>query len=342
MTYGLDVQAAKRHRLPFAARLQRYLELPQKRKLLLNPWCWSVFLKEQTLPTDVKQYLQYSNPRLQELSARYAELHLFEDSFWTGQAKRIDLVNFRGEWNYLAQLDYRDTVRKYLMTAAYVVALDDQHFMDRLSEDSLFGAITIKVLDDLVISRDLLDSILEIGFLGRNLKLNPEQHYVCLDIGSGYGRFAHRFASLFPKSYVYCVDGIPVSTFLCEFYTRFRGFSDRSETLPLYNMSRLSNAKIDFATNIHSWSECALSAVKYWLDLLADLQVRFLFVVPNCLDQQQMFLTIEPDGSRVSFLPEIERHAYRLRIIGRKFGNSRLMAKYGIFDAPYVLFELKA
>jgi len=342
MIYGLDVQAAKRHRWPFAARLQGYLKLPQKRKLLLNPWCWSVFLKEQTLPTDVKQYLRYSNPRLQELSTRYAELHLFKDSFWTGQAKRIDLVNFRGEWNYLAQLDYRDTVRKYLMTAAYVVALDDQHFLDRLSEDSLFGAITIKVLDDLVISRDLLDSILEIGFLGRHLNLGPEQNYVCLDIGAGYGRFAHRFTTLFPKSQVYCVDGVAVSTFLCEFYIRFRGFGANAEAVPLYDMSLLSNANIDFATNIHSWSECTLSTVKYWLDLLADLRVPFLFVVPNWLDEEEMFLTIEPDGSKASFLPEIERHGYHLKVMEHKFRNSKLMVKYGIFNAPYVLFELKA
>ena len=295
---------ADQRKFPLIEQLQWYLELPQKRKVLLNPRWWSVLLRKQSLSPDATRYLQLSNPRLQELSSRYAETRLFENSFW--KAKKIDLLNFRGEWNYLAQLDYRDTMRKYLMTAAYVAALDDQQFIERLSEDSLFGAITIKVLDDLIISRDLLDSILEIRFLSRQLKLNPEQRYVCLDIGAGYGRFAHRFTTLFPKSQVYCVDGVAVSTFLCEFYTRFRDFSDRAEAVPLYEMSRLSNAKIDFATNIHSWSECTLSAVKYWLDLLADLRVPFLFVVPNWLDEEGMFLTIEPDGSKASFLPEIE------------------------------------
>ena len=333
------ILAAVTHRWPFVERLQWYLELPQKRKVLLNPKWWSLFLRKQILPTDAKQYLQHSNPRLQELISRYAEVRFFENSFW--KARRIDLLNFRGEWNYLAQLDYKETERKYLMTAAYVAALDDQHFLERLSEDSLFGAVTIRVLDDLIISRDLLDSILEIRFLSRHLNLDPEQRYVCLDIGAGYGRFAHRFTSLFPRSQVYCVDGVAVSTFLCEFYTRFRECNDRAEAIPLYELSRLSNVKIDFATNIHSWSECPLSAVKYWLDLLADLRVSFLFVVPNWLDEQQMFLTIEPDGSRVSFLPEIERHGYRLKVIERKFGNSGMMAKYGIFNAPYVLFESK-
>jgi len=330
---------AKQRRFPLIEQLQWYLELPQKRKVLLNPKWWSLFLQRQKLAPEVLQYLQSSNPRLQQLASRYTEANLFENSFW--KAKKIDLLNFRGEWNYLAQLDYAETERKYLMTAAYVAALDDQQFLERLSEDSLFGAVTIKVMDDLIISRDLLDSVLEIRFLSRQLKLDSEQRYVCLDIGAGYGRFAHRFTALFPKSQIYCVDGVAVSTFLCEFYMRYRKCNDRAEAIPLYEMSRLSNVKIDFATNIHSWSECPLSAVKYWLDLLTDLRVPFLFVVPNWLDEQQMFLTIEPDGSRVSFLPEIERHGYRLKVIERKFGNSRMMAKYGIFDAPYVIFELE-
>jgi len=328
---------AEQRRFSLIEQLQWYLELPQKRKVLLNPRWWSVLLRRQSLSPDVARYLQLSNPRLQELSSRYAEARLFDNSFW--KAKKIDLLNFRGEWNYLAQLDYAGTERKYLMSAAYVAALDDQQFLERLSEDSLFGAVTIKVLDNFIISRDLLDSVLEIRFLSRQLKLDIEKQYVGLDIGAGYGRFAHRFTALFPKSQIYCVDGVAVSTFLCDFYMRYRECNDRAESIPLYEMSRLSNVKIDFATNIHSWSECPLSAVKYWLDLLADLRVRFLFVVPNWLDDKQMFLTIETDGRRVSFLPEIERHGYRLKVIERKFGNSRMMGKYGIFNAPYVLFE---
>jgi putative sugar O-methyltransferase len=303
----------------------------------MNPRWWLVLLRKRNLSPSATRYLQFSNPRLQELSSRYAEAQLFDNSFW--KAKKIDLMNFRGEWNYLAQLDYAGTERKYLMTSAYVAALDDQKFLERLSEDSLFGAITIKLLDDLIISRDLLDSVLEIRFLSRQLKLDIEDTNVCLDIGAGYGRFAHRFTALYPKSQVYCVDGVAVSTFLCEYYTRFRMCDDRAKTIPLYEMSRLSNIKVDFATNIHSWSECPLSAVSYWLELLADLQVTFLFVVPNWLDEKQMFLTVEPDGNRVSYLPEIERHGYRLKVMERKYGNSRMMAKYGIFNAPYVLFE---
>ncbi len=336
----VNEQATGTKHWPFVEKLQRYLRLPQKRKVLLNPRWWSLFLGTQKLPPDVPQYLQDSNPRLLELSWRYARAQFFESSFW--KAKSIDLLNFRGEWNYLDQLSYKDTEKKYLMTAAYAAAVDSQQFLDRLSEDSLFGAVTINLSDDHVISRDLLDSILEICFLTRHLKLDSEQRYVCLDIGAGYGRLAHRFTTLFPKSQVYCVDGVATSTFLCGFYIRFRGFADRAESIPLDEISRLSNIKFDLATNIHSWSECPLSAVKYWLDLLADLRVPYLFVVPNWIEKGQMFLTIEPDGSRVSFLPEIERHGYRLKVIEQKFGDSSLMAAYGIFNAPYVLFERRA
>jgi putative sugar O-methyltransferase len=335
-----EVQATGRDRWPFVEHVHRYLRLSQKRKILLNPKWWSLLLRTKKLPPDVRQYLQASNPRLLDLASRYVSASSFESSFW--KAKSIDLLNFRGEWNYLAQLEYKETEKKYLMTAAYAAAVDNQRFLDRLSEDSLFGAITIRLANELIISRDLLDSVLELSFLSRHLKLDPEQRYVCLDIGAGYGRLAHRFTTLFPKSQVYCVDGVATSTFLCEFYIRFRGFADRAESIPLDEMSRLSNIKFNLATNIHSWSECPLSAVKYWLGLLADLRVPYLFVVPNWLEKEQMFLTIEPDGNRVSFLPEIERHGYRRKVIEQKFGDSSLMATYGIFNAPYILFERRA
>ena len=321
---------------PLREHFYRYLALPQKKRVLLNPRWWPLLLAGRRLPSRVKHYLRLDNPRLEALSARYAAECPFEHSFWG--AKRVDLLNFRGEWNYLAQLAYSATQRKYLVTAAYVAALDEERLLEELSDDALFGAVTIDV-DGLAISRDLLDSILEICFLRRHFGLRPDREYTFLDIGAGYGRLAHRFTAVFPKSRVYCTDGVAVSTFLCEFYSQFRGFSERAEVVPLYEVERLSDVSFDFATNIHSWSECSLSGVRYWLELLADLKVPYLFVVPNWLDDERMFSTIEPNGERLSFLPELERHGYRLKVRERKFGQSRVMAKYGMFDAAYLLFE---
>ena len=316
--------------------VKRHLDLHQKKKLLLSPPWWSQRLRRQKLPKDVVRYLTHTNSRLVELKARYGELRLFDHSFWELQSRRIDLHRFRGEWNFLAQVDYWQTRQKYMMTASYITALDDERFLERLTEDSLFGAITFKVLDDLVVSRDLLDSVLEIRFLVRSLGLTPEGGWTSLDIGAGYGRLAHRLTALFPRGNVFCVDGVAVSTFLCEFYTRFRGCEGRAHTVPVYETSSLSNLRFDFATNIHSWSECTLATVRFWLDLLTDLRVRYLFVVPH----EAQFLTHETDGSKVSFLPEIKRHGYGLVRMEAKYADCRLMAAYGLFNAPYALFEL--
>jgi len=132
---------------------------------------------------------------------------------------------------------------------------------------------------------------------------------------------------------------VAVSTFLCEFYARFRGFSDKATVVPLHEVNRLSGTRFDLVTNIHSWSECPLGAIRYWLGVIADLRIPFLFLIPNWLAKDEMFLTVEADGSRLSFLPEIERHGYRLKVMAPKFGNSALMAKFGTFNAPYILFE---
>ena len=45
-----------------------------------------------------------------------------------------------------------------------------------------------------------------------------------LDIGAGYGRLAHRMSAAFPQLEDYCcVDAVPESTFLSEYYLRHRG-----------------------------------------------------------------------------------------------------------------------
>jgi hypothetical protein len=253
---------------------------------------------------------------------------------WKEWPKQIDLLNFRSESYYVGQFASR---WRYLITAAYLDTVDDRGLLYNLPEDGQFGAITLKVLDQVVISRDLLDSILEINFLRHSLRLDPGERYVDLDIGAAYGRFAHRFTAVFPGSYVYCVGAVPLSTFLCDFYIRFREFSDQAETVPLFEVDRLAGKQIDFATNIHNWSECTLSAITYWLDLCADFRVPFLFVVPH----EASFLRMEPFGSRQSFLPEIMYHGYKAIVQGNKFGGSKFMQKYGICDAPYFLFELR-
>ncbi len=290
------------------------------------------------IPRAAEEYLQPSNPRLSYLVSRYDAFGSLDHSLWERWSKRVDLVHFRGEGHYLAQRAYGASRLRYVVTAAYVDAVDDWGLLYTLGEDSLFGAVTYHLPDGLIVSRDLLDSILEMVFLRNCLQLDRAQPVVGMDVGAGYGRFAHRFAQTFPSGFVYCLDAVPVSTFLCEFYISFRGFASRAPVVPLFEVPTLTAGRVDFAMNVHSWSECPLQAVTFWLGVLADLRVRHVFVVPH----EARFLTMERDGSRVSFLPEILRHGYRPTVEGNKYGHHRLVQKCGIYDAPYIMFEMKA
>jgi putative sugar O-methyltransferase len=251
---------------------------------------------------------------------------------WEAWRGRIDLANFRREGDYLSQLEYGMSEQKYWATFGYVAARDDQGFLSLFAEDDLFGVIHFPI-GGRTITRDLLDSILEINFLSSHLGLAPGDRLRLMDIGAGYGRFAHRFTAAFPQSYVYCLDAVPESTFLCDYYIQFRGFSASAEAVPLNRVAEV-RGPIDVAVNIHSWSECTLSAVNFWLDRIVAMRARYLFVVPHTPE----FFTREKDGSKLCFLPAIEAHGYKLAQVRPKF-DSPLMRDVGVYAVTYYLFE---
>jgi len=67
------------------------------------------------------------------------------------------------------------------------------------------------------------------------------------------------------------------STFLCEYYLGYRGVARRALTIPLDMIStEIRHRRIDVALNVHSFSECPLRAICWWLDLLVANRVRHL------------------------------------------------------------------
>ena len=110
---------------------------------------------------------------------------------------------------------------------------------------------------------------------------------------------------------MFCTDPIPVSRLVCEKYLAFRGVT-RAMVIRPEDLGRLMAP--DLAVNIHSWSECEISDVAWWLDWLADRDVDYLFTVPH----DAAFLTgwgangrWEPSGP--SFRPEIEKRGWRVK-----------------------------
>jgi SAM-dependent methyltransferase len=269
------------------------------------------------LPPGAELELRASNPRLEELRAAYEALDLpvTVASRWNGSAVEsfLDLRWFRGET--LITWHYRElpkvTSLKYFVLLRYVQERDELGLLDRLDEDGAFGCWTFEYEGHGRVSRDLLESVNEIAFLERELRLSGRERLSVLDIGAGYGRLAHRMTTAFEQLDDYCcVDAVPESTFLSEYYLRQRGSSPRARVVSLDRVEReLAPGAFDLAVNVHSFSECTYAAVEWWTELLARLEVPNLLVVPN---EPEELLTLETDGSRRNFLPLIERAGYRL------------------------------
>lgn len=252
------------------------------------------------------------HPRLVELRERYAAVGLPEASRWDAAAVEsfLDLRYFRGET--LITWHYRELPRisalKYFVFARYVRERDALGLLDRLDEDGAFGCWTFAYPGHPVYSRDLLESVNELAFLERRLGVSTRPGLRVLDVGAGYGRLAHRFVTAFPEVADYCcVDAVAESTFLSEFYLRFRGVAPPARVAALDEVDALG--AFDLAVNVHSFSECPYDAIAWWVERLARREVPRLLVVPN---EPTELLSLERDGTRRDFAPLLEQAGYVL------------------------------
>jgi putative sugar O-methyltransferase len=164
--------------------------------------------------------------------------------------------------------------------------------------------------DDYLISRDLLDSINQANVITRMLNLGRTDPVRILDIGAGYGRLAHRLAEGLPHAKITCTDAVPLSTFISDYYLKFRGLTSQTEVVPLdLAEATLSGQKFDLITNFHSFSECKQSAIAWWLDLLQRVDCKRMLVIPNIVDR---FLSTESDGTHVDFSHLFAQSGWRL------------------------------
>jgi SAM-dependent methyltransferase len=277
-------------------------------------------LHEQSvpLPPGAEEELTPDNPRLRELRAAYAALDLpvLGASRWSREAVDdfLDLRWFRGET--LITWHYRESRRvselKFFVLLRYVQDRDALGLLDQLEEDGAFGCWTFSYPGRGLVSRDLLDSVNELSFLERELQLSERESFSVLDIGAGYGRLGHRAAAAFPNLRDWCcADAIPESTFVSDYYLRHRGSTPPARVVRLDELEQeLYPGAFDLAVNVHSFSECTLAAIEWWIELLRRLEVPRLLVVPN---EPEELLSLEPDGSRRDFAPLLERAGYRLQ-----------------------------
>jgi len=277
----------------------------------------SLYDDTSPLPPGAAAELEPTNPVLADLRERYAALDLpvLDASRWRRDAIEgfLDLRYFRGET--LITWHYRELPRiselKFFVFASYVRERDELGLLERLGEDGAFGCWTFSYSGYGRYSRDLLESVNEICFLERQLQLSRRPNLRILDIGAGYGRLAHRMSDALPDLADYCcVDAIPESTFLSGYYLEHRGVCPPSRVVALDRIgAELHPGSFDLAVNVHAFPECTYEAIRWWLELLAQLEVPQLLIVPN---ESDALLSLEADGTRRDFAPLVEAAGYAL------------------------------
>ena len=293
------------------------------------------------LPEGAKDYLQINNPKLIGLQKRYSvfnnEIH--KPLMWKNDNLRTeDILYFRGDNAYVWQLRGPNmNILSYALSAYYLMAIDKLELFSKLFEDDFFGNYTFNMANKLV-SRDLLDSIIEIYFLERHLNISsPSKRLNILDIGAGYGRLAHRFPYAIPNlKHYFCTDGVALSTFISDYYLHFRKLEDRVCVIPLDEIEdTLTSHPIDIALNIHSFSECRTSAIEWWLCLLAKYEIKHLMIVPDSFKNGGKLLLTK---DQKDFKEIVEKHGYKLVVKEPKYCDP-VVQKYGINPTYHYLFE---
>jgi hypothetical protein len=305
------------------------------------PWLAAYFrLGERVKPPSESKscagdsYLRYDNPFLIDLRRRYADHPANDHIQWDTAAveAQIDLTSVRADNLYLFQ-SRRYPPWAYYATAAYVTQIDRIGLWSTLCEDDHFGA-EIFDFHGKIVSRDLLDSIIEINFLDRHIGLSKWRDLKVLDIGAGYGRLAHRMATALPNLYkYYCVDAVPESTFISDHYLKYRNVAGRCDVVPLDQLSRVEQP--DLAINIHSFPECQNQVVEWWLHRVRDLSVPWLFIVCN----PSFGLTSRDVTGRKDFRQLIERSGFELVAYESKFESAPILNEHGLYPADHYLFR---
>lgn len=288
------------------------------------------------VPDEARAYLRLDNPHLLDLERRYADFDpaVITPTVWnSAKISADDLLYFRGDNPYVFQLRSRNgNELSYALTYYYLRAGTARPILDAIDEDGAFGVHTW-TFEGKQVSRDLLDSVGEIDFLQRHAGLGTTATSI-LDIGAGYGRLAHRIAEVLPDVTVSATDAFPSSTFLSDYYLRFRG--SRARVVPLDEIEEVLAARtIEIASNIHSFSECPPSAIDWWVSRLARNGVGQLMVVPNRSAPDGRCLTNRGEDMDAIFA----RHGYVCRVREGRYANPVAM-RWGVDGSVISLFDL--
>jgi len=238
-------------------------------------------------------------------------------------------INFRESNAYVWQENQGDNIKTYIEYYRSIKNIDHDQLLNKTKEDQSYGAICYEI-DNTIVSRDLLDSILQIYFLKNNLENFEYMTY--LEIGAGYGRLCKRFADCFPTIKYFIVDGIPESTFISKFYL---GESNQNKVIDLDMLyHRTENMNIDVAINIHSFPECNYNDIEWWVKFIYSRKIRYIFYAPNDQESTPFFM---PTNNKECISHIFKKYNYRIKIYDHVHKN--LNIDHHPYSVPFFLLE---
>jgi len=268
-----------------------------------------------------------------ELDKKYLKSNLYPEDLgvWTDKhLNKLDLRNFRSDNVYVWQKRNLAS-ESYLVSYLLTKLMDKADLLESIEESGEYGA-QVYTFFDKKISRDLIDSVLEINFLIDMVGIDTLKRFKVLDIGAGYGRLAKNLAGLFPELEIGCVDSIPMSTAISEFYLKEEIEKAQVKVYNLTQLEELSERNFDLATNVHSFSEMSLGSVEIWIKFLRKSKIPRVFVVPN---PKELRLNTGEDFEVI-----FERYGYKVVASRSKFREG-IPEDCLLYQANYFYLELE-
>jgi putative sugar O-methyltransferase len=236
-------------------------------------------------------------------------------------------LNFRGENAYVWQEQLGDNKQTYIDYYKIIKSIDTDNLLSKTYECGSYGCQSYD-FDNIKISRDLLDSILEIYFL-KSFFSNLNELSL-LEIGGGYGRLCKRYLDCLPDSKYYITDAIPQSTFFSKIYLGDK----KNSVINLYDIQeKIKSLKIDIAVNIHSFPECNINDIEWWIQFINSNKIKYIFYVPNNPNSAPNFM---PSNTGESILNLFNKYNYIVKHFKNVFLELNIKYSYSV---PFFILE---
>lgn len=265
-----------------------------------------------------------------DLAETYRNLDLVHGAgVWSERhLNNFDVMKFRGDNVYVWQTRVFQEIH-FFVSYLFALKVDKLGLHTKLTETGSYGVETFNFHGGLV-SRDLIDSIIEINYLDEKLQFSKSSNFHILDIGAGYGRFAKRIQEGFSNIKVSCIDAIPLSTCLSRVYLKDEIKAGKVTVHQLDTLDEVQEGEINLAINIHSFSEMSLPSIVTWVNFLLEKKIENIFIVPN---GSSLALNDGTDFGRI-----FDEAGYRIVSVDDKFGHPDY-SRFGIYPSTYFLLK---